>query len=170
MIKTYIIISFTENRRRRLVSIMDYLPSEILEKIFLDKVIDHRDLAKLQCVCKRFNDISNSNDIWCSKFKHAFPQLFQQIDDNHIVNNVSWKQELKKRLEIVEFVKDNLEKLSQVNYNKQELSKSDYYAFDDLLVQHHHDKSFVHLYITDELSRIIASGSVDQNLTEKVKL
>ena len=97
---------------------MDYLPSEILEKIFLDKVIDHRDLAKLQCVCKRFNDISNSNDIWCSKFKHAFPQLFQQIDDNHIVNNVSWKQELKKRLEIVEFVKDNLEMLSHTMINR----------------------------------------------------
>ena len=39
--------------------------------------------------------------------------------------------------------------------------------FDDILVQHHHDRSNVHLYITDELSLILKSGTDEEELTAK---
>ena len=50
------------------------------------------------------------------------------------------------------------------------LSKSDFTMFNDILVQHNHDRSNVHIYITDELRVILNTGSENENLTDKVWL
>ena len=75
---------------------------------------------------------------------------------------------MKKRLKIKGIVRQEINKMSEKNFTKTELSKSDFDTFDDILVQHNHDRSNVHLYITDELSVILKSGSENDNLTDKV--
>ena len=75
---------------------------------------------------------------------------------------------MKKRLKIKGIVRQEINKMSEKNFTKTELSKSDFDTFDDILVQNNHDRSNVHLYITDELSVILKSGSENDNLTDKV--
>ena len=77
---------------------------------------------------------------------------------------------MKKRLKIKGVVRKEIEKMSEKNFTKTELSKSDFSMFDDILVQHNHDRSNVHIYITDELSVILNTGSENENLTDKVRL
>ena len=76
---------------------------------------------------------------------------------------------MKKRLKIKGIVRQEINKMSEKNFTKTELSKSDFGTFDDILVQHNHDRSNVHLYIKDELNVILKSGSENDNLTDKVR-
>ena len=75
---------------------------------------------------------------------------------------------MKKRLKIKGIVRQEINKMSEKNFTKTELSKSDFCVFDDILVQHNHDRSHAPLYITDELNAILQSGSENDNLTDKV--
>ena len=146
---------------------MESLPSEILEKIFREKILSHVDLSHLCRTCRRFQEVADTNDNWMIKFQLLYPKLFKHLPPTK-VDKLSWRQELKKRLKIKEVVRKEIEKMSEKNFTKTELSKSDFSMFDDILVQHNHDRSNVHIYITDELSVILNTGSENDNLTEKV--
>ena len=146
---------------------MESLPIEILEKIFQDKVLSHVDLSSLSRTCRWFQKVADKNVNWMIKFQILYPKLFKDLAPNK-VDELTWKQELKKRLDMKRKVSKEIHKMSEINFTKTELSKSDFGAFDDLLVQHNHDRSNVHLYITDELSVILKSGSENDNLTDKV--
>merc|ERR1719221_989230 len=100
------------------------------------------------------------------KFQLLYPRLFKHVPPGKF-EKVSWKQEFKKRLQIKGVVTKEIEKMSEKNFTKTELSKSDFNTFDDILVQHNHDRSNVHLYITDELSLILNAEPENENLTDK---
>ena len=146
---------------------MESLPSEILEKIFRDKILSHVDLSSLCRTCRRFQEVADTNDNWMIKFQLLYPKLFKHLPPSK-VDKLTWRQELKKRLKIKGIVREEIYKMSEKNFTKTELSKSDFGTFDDILVQHNHDRSNVHLYITDELSVILKSGSENDDLTDKV--
>ena len=148
---------------------MESLPSEILEKIFREKALSHVDLSHLCQTCRRFQEVADTNDNWMIKFKLLYPKLFKHLPPSK-VEKLSWRQELKKRLKIKGVVRQEIEKMSEKNFTKTELSKSDFSMFDDILVQHNHDRSNVHIYITDELRVILNTGSENENLTDKVRL
>ena len=62
---------------------MDYssLPNEVLEKIFLDKVISIADLGRLMTTCKRFEDfIRNSDPIWKQMFMLRYVTLKNYVE------------------------------------------------------------------------------------------
>ena len=145
---------------------MESLPSEILEMIFRDKVLSHVDLSSLSRTCRRFQEVANTNVNWMIKFKFLYPKLFNDLPPNKV--ELTWSQELKKRLEIKRKVSQEIHKMSEINFTKTELSKSDFGVYDDILVQHNYDRSNAPLYITDELNVILKSGSENDNLTEKV--
>ena len=100
------------------------------------------------------------------KFQLVYPQLIKHLPLPKL-GKLSWKQELKKRLKIKKIVRQEIDEMADKYFSKTELSKSDFHMFDDILVQHHHDRSNVHLYITDELSLILKSGTDDEELTAK---
>ena len=58
---------------------MEYLPIEILEKIFRNEILDFVDLSRLSSVCKRFHEVTDSNENWMLKFKLSYPKLFEKI-------------------------------------------------------------------------------------------
>ena len=111
--------------------------------------------------------MADTNDNWMIKFQFLYPKLFKHLPPSK-ADKQSWRQELKKRLKIKGIVRKEVEKMSETNFTKTELSKSDFGMFDDILVQHNHDRSNVHLYITDELRVILNSGTENDNLTNKV--
>ena len=145
---------------------MEYLPIEILEKIFRNEILDFVDLSRLSSVCKRFHEVADSNENWMLKFKLSYPKLFEKIPLSKL-SKLSWRQELRKRIKFQKLVRQEVEMMSDKFFSKTELSKSDFHMFDDILVQHHHDRSNVHLYITDELTDLIHSSGRLEDLTRK---
>jgi len=145
---------------------MESLPIEILEKIFRDERLDFVDLSRLSRGCKRFNQVADSNENWMLKFQLSYPKLFEKIPLSKL-SKLSWKQELKKRIKFKKFVRQEVEMMSEKFFTKTELSKSDFHQFDDILVQHHHDRSNVHLYITDELAHLIHRTERLEDMTTK---
>ena len=145
---------------------MEFLPIEILEKIFRNEILDFVDLSRLATVCKRFHEVSDSNETWMLKFKLSYPKLLEKIPLSKL-SKLSWRQELIKRIKFQKLVRQEVEMMSEKFFSKTELSKSDLHMFDDILVQHHHDRSNVHLYITDELSDLIHQRDRLSDLTRK---
>ena len=146
---------------------MEAVPTEILDKIFRDESLSYVELSHLCRTCRRFKEVADTNDNWMIKFQLLYPRLFKHVPPGKF-EKVSWKQEFKKRLQIKGVVTKEIEKMSEKNFTKTELSKSDFNTFDDILVQHNHDRSNVHLYITDELSLILNAEPENENLTDKV--
>ena len=155
-----------KNSERRIRK-METLPIEILEKIFRDERLDFVDLSRLSCVSRRFKEIADSNETWMLKFKLSYPKLFDKIPLSKL-SKLSWKQELMKRIKFKNYVRQEVESMSEKYFSKTELSKSDFHMFDDILVQHHHDRSNVHLYITDELANLIHRTDRLEDMTTKV--
>jgi len=145
---------------------MESLPIEILEKIFRNEILDFVDLSRLSSVCKRFHEVADSNENWMLKFKLSYPKLFEKIPLSKL-SKLSWRQELSKRIKFQKLVRQEVEIMSEKFFSKTELSKSDLHMFDDILVQHHHDRSNVHLYITDELADLIHNSERLEDLTRK---
>jgi len=144
---------------------MDTFPPEILEQIIRDESLSYEDLLHFSNTCRRFKQVGNSNDTWMSKFKLTFPGLFEHFPSSKC-GQVCWKQELRKRLEIGKAVRNEVSCMSEKFFSKTELSSSDLHWFDDLLVQYNPNRSFEHLYVTDELSSILAVEGLT-NLTSK---
>ena len=145
---------------------MESLPIEILEKIFRNEILDFVDLSRLSSVCKRFHEVADSNETWMLKFKLSYPKLLEKIPLSKL-SKLSWRQELSKRIKFQKLVRQEVEMMSEKFFSKTELSKSDLHMFDDILVQHHHDRSNVHLYITDSLSDLIHKSGRLEDLTRK---
>jgi len=144
---------------------MESFPPEILEKIVQDCCLCFKDLSHFSSTCKRFREIGNSNETWMLKFQLAFPSLFLHFPLNSS-NQISWKDEVKKRIQIGCDVRTEVNRMSEKFFNKTELSSSDFHWFDDLLVQYNTNKSFIHLYVTDTL-RSILDLKTQTNLTNK---
>ena len=64
-------------------------------------------------------------------------------------------------------VREEISQMSEKFFSKNELSKTDFGTFDDIMVQYNHDRSNAPLYIMDELNVILKSGTENDNLTEK---
>jgi len=144
---------------------MEGFPLEILEQVVRDECLSYNDLLSFSSTCRRFKEVGDSNETWMIKFKLAFPRLFQHFPCSKL-SQIWWKKELKKKLETGKSVRDEVKGMSEKFFSKTELSSSDMHWFDDLLLQHNLDRTFIHLYVTEELSSIITKeGLVD--LTSK---
>jgi len=144
---------------------METFPSEILEQVIRDENISFKDLLSFSSTCTRFKEVAGSNEIWMSKFKLEFPNLFGHFPQSKL-SKVSWKSQIRKRLEIGNSVRNEVGQMSARFFSKTELSSSDLRWFDDLLVQFNPDVSFVHMYVIDVLSSILAQEGL-MDLTNK---
>lgn len=144
---------------------MENFPPEILEQIIHDDCLGYDDLLHFSSTCKRFKEVGNSNEAWMLKFRLSFPDLFYHIPEAKW-SQVCWKQEVRTQLEIGGLVRKEVSSMSEKFFRKTELSSSDLHWFDDLLVQFNADKSFEHLYVTDELNTILTREEMS-GLTSK---
>jgi len=148
---------------------MDSLPTEILERIVRCDSVSHRDLLAFTETCSRFRSIGSSNDIWRVKFHNCFHRLFMKLMP--IVqtrqNQIDWKNELKKRFHTGTTVGHEVGAMSPRLFHDSELSFTDFAWFDDLLLQHNPDRSYIHLYVVDSLLDLLTRSGREEDLTTK---
>jgi len=137
------------------MSLLDELPTEILESIIEDEAIDCGSFCRFASTCSRFHEIGlNSNDVWRKKLRSQFPGLYKWYPrQKHL--EINWRDQCKQRFQIGTIIMREVAHMSSKFHQKDELSNEHFSFLDDLLLEPNPAKSYLHLHIIDELSCII---------------
>ena len=141
------------------------MPTEILERILKCDSVSHLDLLAFSSACTRFQSVGSSQDVWRLKFMTCFSRLYSLVLPQVQARqgqHFNWKTELRKRVQIGQDVSSEISSMSPKLYHDTELSFSDFSWFDDLLLQHNPERSFVHLHTVDSLLELLAKGGREQ--------
>jgi len=164
---------------------LDKVATEILGKILKDKCLGVKDLICVLNSSKTLNTAGNSNETWLVKFQQIFPELLKDTKPGDWGQEVCWRDELKKRVEIgrevIQGVRSMTQqwpeeavepsgsrgvgrrfggRLSMKGQKRQDLSTPAFYWLDSLLKQSKSVEAFIPLYVTDELISILTKAEL----------
>lgn len=146
---------------------LEKIPSEIIEKIVRNDILDYKDILSLCCTCRRLSDICSSNDVWRCKFKLSLQLLYEKISENIFVE-INWKLELRKYLQLSCNIEEEIENIKTKYFRRTELSSCNFSWFDDCLLSHNPDRSLVPLHVVHRLGYLVHDQEKPHtNLTTK---
>ncbi|GFN90268.1 F-box protein 21 [Plakobranchus ocellatus] len=158
-----------------------YLPPELLEKIFSDPALLARDLFNLSVTCSACTEIINFNSLWRIKFKQRWPKLVHSIikilSQHQKLEDLQWKSIYKHRLLVKLEVLSKLVDIGRANYMEEDryqlaMNESAVYTFanaesEELAERAGSDSRIAHLFVVNELREVVKHGPQWQNLTRK---
>lgn len=135
--------------------LFEELPTEIIESIIEEEVIDCESFCHLASTCSRFQEIGlHSNDVWRKKLQSEFPSLYKWYPREKRVE-INWRDQCKQRFQIGTIIRREVAHLSSKYHQKIELSNEHLSFLDDLMLAPNPANSYIHLHIIDELRTII---------------
>ncbi|XP_076354217.1 F-box only protein 21-like isoform X2 [Tachypleus tridentatus] len=146
------------NNPKEVVSKIDLLPQELLEYVLCLPFVSFKDICRFSCVCSKFRNAGNSNEVWRCKFTQRYPDLLS----NYLGSKVyTWKEEYRERYLCGLNIRKLVYSMSERFYYKDDIADDD---FECILQNFNH--IFSRQFIVHELVQLRDLNCI-QNLTEK---
>ncbi|XP_022254162.1 F-box only protein 21-like isoform X1 [Limulus polyphemus] len=137
---------------------IDLLPQELLEHVLCLPFVSFKDICRFSCVCSKFRNAGNSNEVWRCKFTQSYSALLSNYSRSKVY---TWKEEYMERYLCGLNIRKVVSSMSERFYHKDDIADDD---FECILQNFNHP--FSQQFIVHELVQLSDLNCI-QNLTEK---